>query len=72
LKASGAPRITGQSKKSFHRSRPQIWRQSFAGAQHSKFHFIDDFATAPHHLSVDLKRRAIAKRTITLKQLVRL
>jgi hypothetical protein len=30
------------------------WRQSFVGARHSKFHFIDERATAPHHLQVEL------------------
>jgi hypothetical protein len=31
-----------------------MWRQSFAGAQHSEFHFIDGLIIAPHDLRIEL------------------
>jgi len=43
-----------KAAKSFHRRDAGSWRQSFADASHSKFHFIDARAFAPHHLRVEL------------------
>jgi hypothetical protein len=45
-----------------------MWRQSFASAQHSKFHFIDGFIVAPHHLRVELNGEKSPDGTITLNE----
>jgi hypothetical protein len=42
-----------RSAKSFHRRGALRWRQSFASARLSKFHFIDAAAFAPHHLRIE-------------------
>ncbi|WP_407178015.1 hypothetical protein [Bradyrhizobium sp. STM 3562] len=58
----------GEDRKSFHRHCGRRWRQSIADAQHSKFHFIDDGATAPHHLRVELIGEKPPGGTLTLNE----